>query len=70
MAKSGNYLLYALLQFSVTFSFPPLPFLNMSLLSKTLSISKRGHAALFNHKTRSAPSFISWACAVDLSKRD
>src|SRR5258708_5782170 len=22
------------------------------------------------HRTRSAPSFISWACAVDLSKRD
>jgi hypothetical protein len=22
------------------------------------------------HKTRSAPSFISWACPVDLSKRD
>src|SRR4029077_2287271 len=26
MAKSGNYFLYALLQFSVTFSFPPCPF--------------------------------------------
>jgi hypothetical protein len=23
-----------------------------------------------HHRTRSAPSFISWACAVDLSKRD
>src|SRR6266550_5050319 len=27
-------------------------------------------APKINHRTRSAPSFISWACPVDLSKRD
>jgi hypothetical protein len=34
MAKSGNYFLYARLQFSVTFSFLPLPFLHMSCYQK------------------------------------
>ena len=28
------------------------------------------HNRIYHHRTRSAPSFISWACAVDLSKRN
>jgi hypothetical protein len=28
------------------------------------------HNRIYHHRTRSAPAFISWACAVALSKRD
>jgi hypothetical protein len=39
-------------------------------LAETPSLTPGARRSPLGHRTRSAPSFISWSCAVDLSNRD